>query len=119
MGTGGGNVPLVLCENQCMRRLTCVECERLQGFSDNWTQNGLTVAGKQIEISNTQRYKCLGNAVTTNVIAEVGKLILAFFEEVVESAVNRKCCNNICYHNKLQTHIQAAKPVQFKRGEAP
>jgi DNA (cytosine-5)-methyltransferase 1 len=81
MGTGGGNVPLVLRENQRMRRLTCVECERLQGFPDNWTQHGLTTAaaGKQIEISNSQRYKAIGNAVTTNVITEIGKLILNFF----------------------------------------
>jgi len=41
-----------------IRRLTPVEWERLQAFPDNWT-NG---------VSNTQRYKCLGNAVTTNVI---------------------------------------------------
>ena len=41
-----------------IRRLTPVECERLQGFPDNYT------AG----VSDSQRYKCLGNAVTTNVI---------------------------------------------------
>lgn len=41
-----------------IRRLTPTECERLQGFPDGWTEG----------ISDTQRYKCLGNAVTTNVI---------------------------------------------------
>lgn len=41
-----------------IRRLTPKECERLQGFPDGWTKN----------ISDTQRYKCLGNAVTVNVI---------------------------------------------------
>jgi len=46
-----------------IRRLTPIECERLQGFPDGWT------AG----ISDTQRYKCLGNAVTTSVITEIGK----------------------------------------------
>jgi len=50
-----------------IRRLTPLECERLQGFPDNWTKYG--VDGNQI--SDTQRYKCLGNAVTTNVISEV------------------------------------------------
>ena len=40
-----------------IRRLTPVECERLQGFPDGWTEG----------ISDTQRYKCLGNAVTVNV----------------------------------------------------
>ena len=50
-----------------IRRLTPVECERLQGFSDDWTK-----WGKDGElISDTQRYKCLGNAVTTNVVTEI------------------------------------------------
>ena len=49
-----------------IRRLTPTECERLQGFPDGWTEG----------ISDTQRYKCLGNAVTVNVIeAIVTKLI--------------------------------------------
>ena len=41
-----------------IRRLTPTECERLQGFPDGWTEG----------ISDTQRYKCLGNAVTVNVV---------------------------------------------------
>ena len=50
-----------------IRRLTPKECERLQGFPDNWTKRG-----KDGElISDTQRYKCCGNAVTTNVIAAI------------------------------------------------
>ncbi|MDR2707322.1 MAG: DNA cytosine methyltransferase, partial [Nitrososphaerota archaeon] len=65
-----------------LRKLTPLECERLQGFPDNWTQYGLTLTGEQIEISKTQRYKTVGNAVTTNVIAEIGKLILTFFEDL-------------------------------------
>jgi len=48
-----------------IRRLTPRECERLQAFPDDWTRYG--VDGK--EISDTQRYKCLGNAVTTSVIS--------------------------------------------------
>ena len=50
-----------------IRRLTPVECERLQGFPDNWTKYGKD----EQEISDTQRYKCLGNAVTTNVITYI------------------------------------------------
>lgn len=49
-----------------IRRLTPVECERLQGFPDNWT------AG----VSDTQRYKMMGNAVTVNVIQAIGEKIL-------------------------------------------
>ena len=44
-----------------IRRLTPIECERLQGFPDNWTEG----------ISDSQRYKCLGNAVTVNVIEAI------------------------------------------------
>jgi len=41
-----------------VRKLTPIECERLQGFADDWTKG----------VSDTQRWKCLGNAVTTNVV---------------------------------------------------
>ena len=56
--------------NEVIRRLTPVECERLQGFPDNWTANGATAP-----ISDTQRYKMCGNAVTVDVVAEVAKNI--------------------------------------------
>ena len=41
-----------------VRKLTPIECERLQGFADDWTKG----------VSDTQRWKCLGNAVTTDVV---------------------------------------------------
>lgn len=50
-----------------VRRLTPVECERLQGFPDNWTKYG---SNGEI-ISDTQRYKCIGNAVTTKVVTHI------------------------------------------------
>ena len=59
-----------------IRRLTPTECERLQGFPDGWTKDGLTKDGGQVDISDTQRYKCLGNAVTTNVIKAIGSAII-------------------------------------------
>lgn len=49
-----------------IRRLTPTECERLQGFPDWWTE----------WISDTQRYKCLGNAVTVNVIRDIFTYLL-------------------------------------------
>jgi len=51
-------------ENQSIRRLTPIECERLQGFPDNWTIG-----------SDTQRYKQCGNAVTVNVVEHVVRSI--------------------------------------------
>lgn len=69
--TTRNNLPhLVLKDKESVyrvRRLTPVECERLQGFPDGWTEFGAD--GEPI--SNTQRYKCLGNAVTTNVITHI------------------------------------------------
>jgi len=59
---GGGHLPMIMKDNK-IRRITPVECERLQGFPDNWTEG----------ISDVQRFKCLGNAVTVNVIAEIGE----------------------------------------------
>ena len=59
-------------ENKSIRRLTPIECERLQGFPDNWTQYGI-YNGETKEVSNTQRYKMLGNGFTVDVIAHILK----------------------------------------------
>ena len=55
-----------------IRKLTPLECERLQGFPDNWTEFGL-IDGKKTAISDTQRYLMMGNAVTVNVIEEIAR----------------------------------------------
>ena len=54
-----------------IRRLTPLEAERLQGFPDGWTEKGIGIKGNEVLISDTQRYKSLGNAVTTNVITAI------------------------------------------------
>lgn len=51
-----------------LRYITPLECERLQGFPDGWTHKGLDTKGIMTEISDTQRYKCLGNAVSVPVV---------------------------------------------------
>lgn len=58
-----------------IRRLTEIECERLQGFKDNWTQYGI-YDDQEKPVPATQRYKCLGNAVTVDVVQAVGERIL-------------------------------------------
>jgi len=52
-----------------IRRLTPIECERLQGFPDNWTKYGK----EKGLISDSQRYKMCGNAVTVDVVEAVAK----------------------------------------------
>lgn len=59
---------IFLKEEEKIRNLTPIECERLQGFPDDWTKIGIDGL-----ISNTQRYKMCGNAVTVDVVAAVGK----------------------------------------------
>jgi DNA (cytosine-5)-methyltransferase 1 len=70
-GTGGDNVPYV----NNIRRLTEIECERLQGYADDWTKFG-NYDGEIKKISKTQRYKLLGNAVSVPVVEAIGKLLL-------------------------------------------
>ena len=79
--TQKGNRPKVVHKNTGIRRLTPMECERLQGFPDGWTKDGLTKDGGQVAISDTQRYKCLGNAVTTNVITAIGERLRDYIAE--------------------------------------
>ena len=57
----------LLVQENIIRKLTPEECERLQGFYDGYTQG----------VSNTQRYKMLGNAFTVPVISH----ILGFINE--------------------------------------
>lgn len=59
-----------------VRRLTPRECERLQGFPDDWTRWGINENGDKVEISDTQRYKMLGNAVTVSVAEWIGRRII-------------------------------------------
>lgn len=67
MGTGGNNVPLV-----GIRRFIPLECERLQSFPDYWTADGINEDGKIIQMSDANRYKMLGNAITVNVAKWIG-----------------------------------------------
>ena len=73
----GSGQPL-LKENYRIRRLTPIECERLQGFPDQHTAYG-NYDGEVKPMSNTQRYKQCGNAVTVDVVAAVAKKCLPLF----------------------------------------
>lgn len=63
-----------------MRRLTEIECERLQGFPDNWTQYG-DYNGRIRRISKTQRYKLIGNAVTVDIVELIAKRLKFIIDE--------------------------------------
>ena len=62
------------------RYLTPVECERLQGFPDDWTKYGMFDAGVK-QISDTQRYKMAGNAVSVVVAEAIGTIIKGWLDD--------------------------------------
>ncbi len=54
-----------------LRGLMPVEKERLQGFPDGWTEYGINAKGERVAVSETQRCKCLGNAVSSTTIKAI------------------------------------------------
>lgn len=69
-GTGGGNLPLAS-DGLQVRRLTPRECERLQGFPDDYTL--INVKGKPA--SDGPRYKACGNSMAVPVMRWIGQRI--------------------------------------------
>jgi len=63
-------------ENIRFRKLTPVECERLQTVYDNYTAFGIDDKGKKVKISDTQRYMGLGNGWTIDVIVHLLKNVI-------------------------------------------
>jgi site-specific DNA-cytosine methylase len=66
----GGTVAL----QTAVRRLTPVECERVQGFPDDWTRLGLK-GDKIVNQKDSPRYRQLGNAVTGVVAVWLAKRV--------------------------------------------
>ena len=58
-------------EEYIVRRLTPKECERLQGFPDDWTKIDQ-------DTSDTRRYKQMGNSMAVPVMMMLGRRIEAF-----------------------------------------
>ena len=89
-GTGGNQTPLVQPIQGFVRRLTTVECARLQGFPDHHTEipwkkrkkrivlfeNGKkTIKYVRLPTPNGPQYKAYGNSMCTNVIEWLGRVI--------------------------------------------
>jgi hypothetical protein len=76
MSNGGGNSIPGVHTNMIVRRLTPVECERLQGFPDDYTL--IPWRKKQAEdCPDGPRYKALGNSMAVNCMAWIGERIAA------------------------------------------
>ena len=61
-----GHAPKIMINDLTYRKLSPIECERLQTVPDNYTNH----------VSNTQRYRMLGNGFTVDVIAHILKGVL-------------------------------------------
>jgi DNA (cytosine-5)-methyltransferase 1 len=81
-GQGGNTDQYVKTNTQTnIRRLTPIECERLQGFPDNWTKYGVYTNSKTgldevLEVADTNRFKCCGNAVTVSVVELIASRLI-------------------------------------------
>lgn len=81
---GGGSENLIVIFNKVayiaryiLRKLTPLECERLQGFPDYWTKYGKSGA----KLSDTPRYRALGNSLTVPCAERVFRGILAVLDD--------------------------------------
>lgn len=72
--TQGDQAPHVA-QSMTVRRLTPVECCRLQGFPDDHNEWGINEKGERVNLSDSARYRQMGNAVTVNVAEFLGRII--------------------------------------------
>ncbi|WP_235365930.1 phage N-6-adenine-methyltransferase [Proteus terrae] len=83
-GTGGADLdmkPLIL-RNNVVRRLTPIECERLQGFPDNHTK--VHFKNKSVDdCPDGHRYRALGNSMAVPVMRWIGERICSVVEKVI------------------------------------
>ncbi len=75
-GSGQGNATVAIAHAMTVRRLTPRECERLQGFPDDWT----LIPWRKRDASDCPdgpRYKALGNSMAVNCMEWIGERIAA------------------------------------------
>lgn len=65
-----------------VRRLTPLECERLQGMPDDWSKYGINEKGEVFELSDSARYRLQGNGIATPFWRYLMKRISAQYERV-------------------------------------
>lgn len=89
---GGGEEAME--QKTIVRRLTPLECERLQGFPDGWTAIGewdeatheryyIDQHGKRKRVTDSARYKALGNSIATPFWRYLARRIMAQYEHEV------------------------------------
>lgn len=70
---GGRSHSRSIAGNFGVRRLMPVEVERCFGFPDDWTRWGIDGKGRVVELSDSARYRMLGNSVAVPVVEWIGR----------------------------------------------
>lgn len=132
MGTGGGNVPMVMEDDMdaIVRRLTPLECERLQGYPDHWTDIGEWVdsKGKKHKDADSPRYKALGNSIALPFWQWMAERICAQYDRPVEMAslfdgiggfplVFSRCGAKPIWASEIEEFPMAVTKIRFKEVE--
>lgn len=132
MGMGGGYVPMVK-ENQVesvVRRLTPMECERLQGYPDGWTDIGewTDTKGKKHKDADSPRYKALGNSIALPFWAWMAERMCAQYDHPIEIAslfdgiggfplVFSRCGATPVWASEIEEFPIAVTKIHFPEGE--
>ena len=129
MGTGGGNVPMVMEDDMdtVVRRLTPMECERLQGYPDGWTDIGewTDSKGKKHRDSDSPRYKALGNSIALPFWQWMAERICAQYDHPIEMAslfdgiggfplVFSRCGAKPIWASEIEEFPMAVTKIRFK-----
>ena len=101
-------------QNYKFRMLYPIECERLQTLPDNYTAIGV-INGKEIPISNTQRYKMLGNGWTVDVVAHIFSYIPETYLHTVVSLFDGISCGQVALERagKIYNQYYASEIDQY------
>jgi hypothetical protein len=99
---GGNRQPFITTECAKVRRLTPLECFRLQGFPDDAYHKAV-----ELGISNTQMYKMCGNAITVPVFKALAERILGVThpEDNRQSAIDEDRADQIRQFRKDQAKL--------------
>ncbi len=92
-----------VCVSTVVRRLTPVECERLQGFPDGYTN---IPWNNKPTSPDSRRYKALGNSMAVPVMRWIGKRVMEAGEVVYGAEAIRKVMLPPLSHDEIKTGQQ-------------
>lgn len=114
-------------QNYMVRRLTPLECERLQGFPDNWTDIGdwTDSKGKLHKAADSPRYKALGNSIALPFWQYLARRICAQYERDITMAslfdgiggfplVFERCGAKAVWASEIEEFPMAVTKMRFK-----